>query len=124
MEYRSICTLYYSYISPVACYGAGVWSFKDYPAPWVLQNKTLCFYLGVHCFASVAMTHLKMNILSIAHARWLEQIRYFNRLVNMNDSRLPERVLLWEMQNGWLGGICKIAAELHLPEPTLDFYIT
>ena len=39
LEYNSFRSLYDSYILSVAAYAVGVWSFKDYSAPRVLQNK-------------------------------------------------------------------------------------
>ena len=38
MGYKSYCTLYETYILSVANYGAGVWGFRHYPGPQVLQN--------------------------------------------------------------------------------------
>ncbi len=124
MGYRSFCSLYNSYVLPVACYGVAVWGFKDYSAPQVLQNKILHFYLGVHRFASVAVTHLEMNILCIQFACWLEQIRYYNRIVKLNSDRLPKKILMWEITNGikgWFGEVEDIVKVLHLPPPDGEF---
>ncbi len=38
MSYRTFCTLYKTYVLPVANYGAGVWGFKHFSTPQVLEN--------------------------------------------------------------------------------------
>ena len=92
MGYKSFCTLYNSYILPIANYGAGVWGYSDHPAPWVLQNRIMCFYMGVHRFAPVATTHIEIDIPNIQHARWLEQVRFHNRVMLMKEHRWPKLV--------------------------------
>ena len=39
MRYGTFCTLYETYILPVVNYAAGVWGFKSFPAPQVLQYR-------------------------------------------------------------------------------------
>ncbi len=56
MGYRTFCTLYHSYVEPIANYAAAVWGFRDHSAPRVLQNRR--FYLGVHRFAPVSATSI------------------------------------------------------------------
>ena len=51
-------TLYDSYVDPIMHYASGVWGFKDFPPPRVLQNRIMRFFLGVHRFAPVAATKI------------------------------------------------------------------
>ena len=46
MEYCTFCTLYETYVLPVANYGTRMWGFKN-SAPQVLQHRINDFYLGV-----------------------------------------------------------------------------
>ena len=62
-----------------------------------------------------------MNIMSITYTRWLEILRYFNRIYQLEDHRLPKIVLKYDMDNGmkgWGKDVNDIAEKLHLP--TLD----
>ncbi len=58
--------------------GAVVWGFADYPAPQVLQSRMNRFYLGVHCFAAVAVTNIEMDSVKMQLTRWLEMARSYN----------------------------------------------
>ncbi len=115
--YRTLCD---SYVLPVACYGAAVWSFADYPAPQVLQNRMNRFYLGVHRFAAVAVTNIEMDSVKMQLTRWLEMARFYNCVVKMEEWRLPKVVLNWDgmsRKKGWLSDMTTVATELGLPLP-------
>ena len=90
MGYSTYCTLYETYVLPIVNYGAGVWGFDLFTAPQVLQNRIKRYYLGVHRYSANASTSMEMNILSIRYSRWLEVLRYFNRLMTLDDHRLPK----------------------------------
>ena len=105
---------------PVACYGAAVWGFPDYPAPQVLQNRIGRFYLGVHRFMAVATTNIEMDAVKIQFSRWLEMARLYNRIVKMEEWRLPKVVLNWDSmsrKHGWLADMASVATDLGLPMP-------
>ncbi len=67
-----------SYGRIVANYAAGVWGFKVYSAPRVLQRRVNRFYLGVHRYAANAATSIEMDVTDIRYCRWLEILRYYN----------------------------------------------
>ena len=115
MGYSTYCTLYESYVLPVANYAAAVWGFTDYSASQVLQNKIQRFYLGVHRFAPLRALHTEMDWL-----RWFEMVWYFSRLATMEEDRIPKLVLRWDIQNGLstcASEIMAICTELGLPMP-------
>ena len=85
MGHSSFMSLYDSYIMSVADSAAGVWRFKDYSALRVLQNKIAQFYHGVHRLAPVPATNIEMSIPNIQFHRWLELVRYHNRIVNLTE---------------------------------------
>ncbi len=114
-------TLYHSYILPVANYGSAVSGFKDHPATRVVKIRISQYYLGVHRFTPNASVSIEMDQMDLQQARWVEIFRYYNRVQNRKDVRLPEIVLEWERSSGgrqWLGDVAKIAHILHLPPPT------
>ena len=124
MGYKSYCTLYESYVLSVANYAAGVWGFKCYPGPQVLQNRVFRYYLGTHRFAPNAAVHLEMGQMCIHHKRWLEIVRLYNRFCEMKTDRLPKKVMQWEISSGnkgWFGDLKCITNLLHLPAPDGEF---
>ena len=111
MGYRSYCTLYDTYVIPVANYAAGVWGFKSHSAPQVLQHRVNRFYLGVHRYTANAATSIEMDIIDIRFARWLEVLRYYNRICELEEDRLPRLILEWDIENkgkGWITDVRQI----------------
>ena len=67
MGYRTLCTLYHSYIEPIANYATVVWCFRDYPEPQVLHNRIGRFFLGVHWFHHFPATSIQIDFMSIEY---------------------------------------------------------
>ncbi len=62
-----------------------------------------------------------MSYPNILLTRWLEMLRYHNRIVILDDGRLPKAIYTWEASlgsEGWIGDVKKIAQALHLPPPS------
>ena len=58
----------------------------------------------------------------MSKSRWIEMLRLFNRIVNMEPHRLPQWIVTSALKSGakvWLGDVIKVAHNLHLPLPTL-----
>ncbi len=96
MGIRSYETLFNTYVVPIMNYASGVWGYADQNAPQVLQNRIQRYYLGVHKFTSVVATQLEFDWANVRSLRWVEIARYFNRLQNMNDDRIPVLVHKWD----------------------------
>ena len=117
MGYKTYETLYNSYVDPILNYSAGVWGFDNFNGPQILQNQVLRFFLGVHKFAPLPSVRLEMDWLECRERRWIEMLRLFNRINNMDASRLPKLVLVWDASlelNSWFFEIQQIAASLNL----------
>ncbi len=120
MGYHTFCTLYETYVLPVANYGAGVWGFKSYPAPQVLQHRINHCNLGMSRLAANASTPIQLDILDITYTRWLEILRYGNHLQSLHDDRLHKLIMKWEVPKGgkgWWSDLFQITESLHLPHP-------
>ena len=120
LGYNSYCTLLDSYVLPIVNYGSAVWGFKDYPAPRVLQNRINRYYLGVHRFTPVAASSIEMDLPDYRYLRWLEMLRYFNRIQNLSEERLPRAMFEFECKHrgdGWLKDIVHITQVLKLDPP-------
>ncbi len=92
--YETLCT---SYVTPILNYGAGVWGFQELNDPQVLQNRMIRYFLGVHKFAPVPAMHMEMDWLDVRFQRWIEMVRLRNRIVNMEDHRLPLMIHNWDV---------------------------
>ncbi len=76
--------------------------------------------MGVHRFAAVAVTNIEMDSVKMQLIRWLEMLRFYNRVVKMEEWRLPKVVLNWDSMSrrrGWLADLTEVATELGLPLP-------
>ena len=61
-----------------------------------------------------------MDWLNIGQVRKIEMMRLMNRISLMSESRLPKKVLRWEVINGcnaWLGEVLDVCKELEIPSP-------
>ncbi len=96
MGIKSYETLYQSYVVPIMHYGAAVWGYKENNDTRVLQNRIGRYYLGVHKFTAVCATQLELDWISTKYRRWVDIIRYHNRLMDMKTHRLPVVIYKWE----------------------------
>ena len=105
MGYKSYLTLFKTYVLPIMNYAAGVWGYAEQNEPQVLLNRILRFYLGVNKFTPNPAVKLEMDIMDVKMYRWIELVRIKNRLCDMDEGRLPVRVLKWEKSlkiDGWV----------------------
>ncbi len=96
MGVKSYETLYHSYVVPIMHYGSAVWGYKENNDTRVLQNRIARYYLGVHKFTAVCATQLELDWLSVKYRRWVDIIRYHNRLMDMKAHRLPVIIYKWD----------------------------
>ncbi len=104
MGIKTYETLFGSYVQPIMNYAAGVWGFGEQTQAQVLQNRVQHYYLGVNCFSPVAATSLEFDWLDAKMQRWVELVRYLNRVKSMSDDRWPVKVLRWDSSlkaTGW-----------------------
>ena len=120
LGYETFTMLFDNYVLPVAGYAAGVWGFKDYPAPQVLQNKAERFFLGVHRFAPLPAPCIEMDWLPMRSIRWIEMLRLMNRLARMDEGRMAKKILRWDIALGcvgWMRDILDICEMWGIPSP-------
>ena len=88
--------LYNSCVVPILDYQSSVWGYKDYNDIDALQNRTIRYFLGVHRFAPKLAINGDMGWLPTKERRWFNILRYWNRLVNMDEVRICKKVFLWD----------------------------
>ena len=122
MGIKSYETLCESYVYPILNYASAVWGYGYYNKPLLLQNRMSRFFLGVHRFAPLAATRLEMDWLECRDMRWLEMLRFHNRISTMDNSKLPKLVYNWDISLGlesWGHRVQQVAASLGLPATLL-----
>ena len=78
--------------------------------------------LSVHKFTAVSAIQLETDWLDIRSLRWLEMLRYKNRLAKMDESRLPVRVYKWMKSlkvDGWVKNVNFILEHANMSECTV-----
>ncbi len=79
------------------------------------------YYLGVHKFAPVPAMQLEMDWLDVRYQRWIEMVRLRNRIVNMEEHRLPLIIHKWDVslkQDTWAKQIDHILQYSNMLEDT------
>ena len=114
MNYSTYTKLYESCVTPILDYSSSIWGFKNYNKPNLIQNKAMRIFLGVHRLAPVAGLEGDMAWLSPQYRRWLNMLRYWNRMITMDSSRLTKKLFNYmystttEISTNWCNDIMKI----------------
>lgn len=96
--------LYYNGVVPILDYCSGVWGYGKLECSSKIQHRALRYYLGVHQKTPILALEGDTGWLSCTVRRHIEMIRLWNRLVNMDDSRLTKRIFMWDYnqcKNNW-----------------------
>ena len=104
MGRKSYETLYDSYVLSILNYALAVWGFGEQSCTQVLQNRICRYYLGVNCYAPTPAVSIEFDWIDTKYMRWIEMLRYLNRLIKMDDHRWPVKVHKWDVSlktKGW-----------------------
>lgn len=94
--FKTYSKMYYSCVVPVTDYCSSIWGFKCYNKIDMTQNKAIRYFMGVHKFAPLLAINGDMGWISTQHRRWVNMLRFWNRLVNMPDYRLTKKIFLYD----------------------------
>ncbi len=78
-------------------YYSEVWGFKQFKQIEAIQHKAIHTFLGVHRYAPLPAIDGDMGWSSCDTRRKVAMFRYWNRLIDMDDSRLPKNVFKWDV---------------------------
>ena len=88
-------------VYPVLEYGAEVWGYpKESPTDKV-QLKAMRIFLGVHKFAPNLALFGDMGWTPSSIRRKMSLLRYWNRVIGLNDNRLPKQAFICEYNSGY-----------------------
>lgn len=115
--FKSYEKLVFNCVVPVMDYCSTVWGYKNFQQLDNVQNRAIRYYLGVHRFASVAATTGDIGWVPSRYRRWLNMLRYWNRLVNLEHDRLTKLVFDQDYDlcnDNWCSEIKSIMTSLDL----------
>ena len=98
MGYETFTKLFHSCVSPILDYSCCIWGFDNFKDIEKIQNQACRFYLGVHKFAPIIAVQGDMGWKTSRHRRMLHIMRYWNRLIKMNDARLTKKIFRWDFE--------------------------
>ena len=104
MGFSTFTSLYEKCVSPILDYSSEIWGFKRYVKAEQVEQRAMRFFLGVHRFAPILGIQGDMGWVP-SNIRWkICILRYWNRLLKMNQNRLTKQVFLWDYNlenNNW-----------------------
>jgi len=115
--FRTYEKLYNACVVPVLDYGSSVWGHNHYQSTDNIQNRALRYFLGVCRFAPTLALYGDTGWIPCTHRRWCNMLRYWNRLIKMDDSRLTKRAFLHDYtlcSNNWCSEVKEIMCKLNL----------
>lgn len=104
--YKSYDRIIHSCVFSILDYGSEVIGMRSYRGLEDIQNRAARYFLGVNRFCPLPCLSLEMGWLSGQRRKHACVLKYYNRLLKMEDDRLPKRVYLntrtnsesWAMQ--------------------------
>jgi hypothetical protein len=85
--------LFTSGVTPILDYCAGVWGFENFKCVDDVQLKAARYFLGVHKFCPLPAIEGDIGWVKSVTRRKLEVLKLYNKIVTLDDHRLPRRVL-------------------------------
>ena len=111
--------LFNSCVVPILDYQSSIWGFKDYNIIDTVQNRAIRYFLGVHRFAPKLAINGDIGWLPAKERRWCNILRYWNRLIQMDNSRLCKKIFLWDYnicRNNWSADVKCIMDKIGLTQ--------
>ena len=122
--YHTFTKLYKAGVNSILDYGASVWGFGNHKYAQQVQNRAIRYFLGVHKNSPNFAIQSEMGWLNVQYHFYICAMRYWNRLLKMNDDRLAKRINEYQLinfsANTWCGKLCAVLEELHKVDYIID----
>ncbi len=92
--YKSYKHLFEAKIIPILTYSSGIWGYKSCPQLESVMNRCLRYFAGAPKKSPLVGLDGLFGWMRVQQHMALEMVRYYNRLVKMNENRLPKHCLL------------------------------
>ena len=101
--YKTYAKLYRSTVIPVLNYAAPIWGIKKYHSHELIQQRAMRTFLGVGKKTPIPGLYGEMGWRTLNHQVKLDTIKYWLRLYNMENSRIPKQIFMWDYRRSLLG---------------------
>ena len=126
ITYCTFNKLYDASVTPVIDYASEIWGFAKGSSFYKIQHRALRYFLGVHKFCPIPAMYGDMGWSECRPRRFMNMLRYWNRLVKMSDDRLTKKIFIYDYEqsrNGcrnWCSDVECILDDINKFEPYLD----
>ena len=90
--YNTYCHLFDSFVVPVQDYACEIWWNSNINMCDKITERAMRYYLGVHNLTPVPALYGEMGWLKTKYRHYIHVIRFWNRLVNMDNLRLTKHI--------------------------------
>ena len=127
LGFNTYSSLYQSGVIPILDYCSGVWGYQQYSQIDSVQNRAVRFFLGIHRFAPNLAINGDTGWIPCHVRRKVNLLRFWNRLVKFENSRLTKKVFLWDHARrrsvgSWSSDVYKILGDLNLAHVYENLY--
>ena len=115
--YETFTKLYETGVVPIADYFSELWYMNDVSNINKIQQRAYRYYLGLHPKTPIAAMQGDMGWMLPRYRMYLKACRLWNRLCDMDNSRLTKRVLIWDKENGgygWIDSFVKMMKDIDI----------
>lgn len=95
--FKSYTKLFHSGVVPILDYMSGIWGFGNYKQCDRIQNRALQFYLGVNKYTPELGIASEAGWTLPFYRRCICMLKLWNRLLALDESRLPKIILNWDI---------------------------
>ena len=96
MGYNTYTKLFETGVAPILDYGSEIWGFQNFSQISAIQNRAIRFFLGTHRFASNVAVNGDMGWTSCETRRHIAMLRFWNRVINMDEDCLTKKIFMWD----------------------------
>ena len=124
--YNSFTKLFNCSVAPVLEYSSEVWGYRENLQCERIQQRACRYFLGVHPKTPILALTGDMGWVPVHIKRHRNMLRYWNRLVQMDDHRLTKKVFLYDVfkcDNNWSSEIKCILESVDLHEVFTDLQV-
>ena len=88
--YKTYTKLFDTGVVPVLNHGSEIWGYGIFEKCDYIMNRAMRFFLGVHKFSPTCGVQGDMGWLSRKYRRYIIILKFWNRFIKMDDSRLTK----------------------------------
>ena len=118
--YHTFTKLFDHGVKPITDYCSSIWGFANYAFPEKVQLRVAIYFMGVNLKTPIHVLTGDMGWLTTKVRIFLEIIKYYNRLIKMDHSRLTYKVFEYDLQNisneNWSGDLATILNQIGMTE--------